>query len=162
MIPIPAWPPASNPMWVRAAQIVTEMRKKGTQNPFIIATLTNTYAESDMTPKVIGDNDTAFSIVQWHWNPRGQRIFDNTRIDVRSETSISKLVDAMFWELQNVYPNVLKELQTATTGAQATQIFCKFYEIAGAANAIQRRVLESEYMTVWLSQNEDFISQHGG
>lgn len=154
---IPAWPPASNPMWTRAAQIVNALRAKGAENPFIVGALANGYAESAVTPKVIGDNDQAFSIWQWHFNPRGERILKETGIDVRSETSISKIVDALWWELENVYPNTFAKLKAAKTAEDAARIFCTEFEGAGAPNAMDRRASEASYLSVWVAQNEAFI-----
>ena len=114
---IPAWPPASHPMWVRVAQIVNALRAKGAQNPLIIAAITNGYAESTDKPLVVGDHGQSFGPWQDKWVPRGQRIFDKTGIDVRTETSLARLVDAMWWELENVFPKTLAKLRAATTAA---------------------------------------------
>jgi hypothetical protein len=155
---IPAWPPASNPMWNRVAQMVNALRAKGAANPFVVATITNGYAESDETPKIEGDSDHAFSIFQWWWSPRGALIFEKTGIDIRTETSISKIIDAFWWELTNVYPKTFAEMKAATTAADATRAFCVEYEGAGAPNAADRRVMMSDYLSVWVAQNEPFIA----
>ena len=157
---IPAWPPASNSMWARAAEIVNALRAKGAENPLIIAALANGYAESAVTPKIVGDNDEAFSIWQWHWSPRGERILAGCGVDVRSETSIAKLVDALWWEIGTVFPETLAKLKSAMTGEDAARIFCAEFEGAGAANAAERRVTEAAYLAVWLAKNESFIAAH--
>ena len=155
---LPVWPPAINPMWGRCAQIANAMRAKGAAEPFVVATLTNGYAESAEKPLIVGDHDHAFSIWQWWWNPRGQRIFDKTGIDVRTETSILKLVDALWWELENVYPKTLVKLQAATNAQDATRIFCIEIEGAGAPLAADRRIAEAPFMEVWVVQNAAFIA----
>ena len=147
-VAIPTWPPASNPMWARAAQIVNALRAKGAQNPLVVAALANGYAESAVTAKIEGDNDQAFSIWQWHFVPRGQRILDATGIDVRTESSISRLVDALWWELENVYPRTLDELKAANSAEDAARIFCTEFEGANAPNAADRRALEAAYLSL--------------
>lgn len=155
---IPAWPPAGHPMWARVAQIVNALRAKGAENPFVVAAIANGYAESDETPKIVGDDDQAFSIWQWHWNPRGMRILGETGIDVRAETSILKLVDALWWELETVFPKTFAEMKAATSAEAATRAFCVEYEGAGALNAPERRVAEAAYLSVWAQQNAAFIA----
>lgn len=138
--------------------MVNALRAKGAQNPFIIAVLANAYAESAITPKIVGDDDEAYSVWQWHWSPRGERILAETGIDVRTETSIAKLVDALWWELENVYPKTFNEMKAAADAATATRAMCVGYEGAGAPNAADRRVEESAHLSVWLAQNEAFIA----
>jgi hypothetical protein len=157
-IVIPLWPPASNPMWGRVAQIVNALRAKGAVPALVVAGVVNGYAESAEKPLIVGDQDHAFSIWQWWWNPRGQRIFANTGIDVRTETSIARLVDALWWELENVYPKTLAKLQASTDAQDATHIFCAEIEGAGAPNAAARRVAEAPFMKTWIDQNEAFIA----
>ena len=154
---IPAWPSAASVMWARAAQIVNALRSKGAGNHLVVAALANAYAESAMSPKIVGDNDEAYSIWQWHWTPRGERILAGFGVDVRTETSVSKLVGAFWWELGTVFPKTLAELTSATSAEDATRILCTEYEGAGAPNAADRRVEEAAYLTVWLARNEAFI-----
>jgi hypothetical protein len=157
---IPLWPPANNPMWVRVAQIVNSLRAKGAGRALVVAAVVNGYAESAEKPLIVGDQDHAFSVWQWWWDPRGKRIFTNTGIDVRAETSLARLVDALWWELENVYPKSLAKLQTAATAQDATRIFCAEIEGAGAPNAVERRVAETPFMETWIAQNEEFIAEH--
>ena len=155
---IPAWPTPANLMWTRAAQMVNAVRAKGAENPFVVAVITNAYAESWITPKIVGDQGTAFGPWQHHWDPRGARILAGCGVDVRSETSIAKLVDGLWWELENVFPAAFAKLKASTTCAEATAIFETDIEGAGAPNALAKRVAEAAYFDVWLALNQDFIS----
>ena len=155
---IPSWAPASNPVWVRVAQMINAVRAKGAENPLVIATVVNAYHESAVTPKIVGDEGTAFGPWQHHFNPRGARILAGCGVDVRSETSIAKLVDALWWELENVFGASLAKMKAAATGAEATGIFETDIEGAGAAGALSRRVADAGPLEVWISQNESFIA----
>ena len=155
---IPSWAPASNSVWVRVAQMINAVRAKGAANPLVIATVVNAYHESAVTPKIVGDEGTAFGPWQHHFNPRGARILAGCGVDVRSETSIAKLVDALWWELENVFGASLAKMKAAATGAEATGIFETDIEGAGAAGALSRRVADAGPLEVWISQNESFIA----
>ena len=155
---ITTWAPISNPVWVRAAQMINALRAKGAANPLIIATVVNAYRESAITPKVVGDNGSAYGPWQHHWDPRGARILAGCGVDVRSETSIAKLVDALWWELEHVFPKSFAKLNAATAGAEATAIFEREIEGAGAAGALEKRVADAAFLEVWVAQNEAFIA----
>ena len=103
MISLPPWPLAADPMWSRAAQVYNALWAKCPENPFVIAALANGYMESRFETWVVGDQGHAFNIWQWWWEPRGAAIFAATGIDVRSERSIAKVCEALWWEL-NSYP----------------------------------------------------------
>jgi Phage tail lysozyme len=161
MIPIPPWPPASNAMWARAAQVVNALYAKCPENPFVVAALANGYMESALEPWAIGDSGTAFSIWQWHFNPRGALILNQTGIDVRSERSILKICDALWWELNSrPYAVALAMIRACRTANAAAQIFCLRIEGAGAADAAERRGLAADHLAAWVADNRAFIEEH--
>jgi hypothetical protein len=157
---IPDWPPASNVFFVRAAQVYNAWKGYGVSDNFAIAMLTQAEFESAFNPAAVGDNETAYNLHQWHWNPRGASICIGTDIDVRTETSIMKIVSAAWWELNNTEKNARDAILAAATVEDATTKACALFEGAGAADAVQRRVMGAQRWVTWLGQNQTFVSSH--
>lgn len=136
------------------------MRKFGASNPFAIGALANADLESAFHTDVVGDQGTAFSLFQWHWIPRGERILANTGIDVRADISIPTIIAALFWELDNVrtYAKPYADMKAAKTAEEAAAIFCQFIEGAGAPNAKQRRMTDATWWTIAISTHADFFA----
>jgi hypothetical protein len=161
MLALPPWPPASNAMWTRCAQTYNALWGKCPENPFVIAALANAYMESAFEPWAIGDGGTAFSMWQWHFNPRGALILNQTGIDVRSERSILKICDALWWELNShPYAASLAAILACKTANAAAQLFCSRIEGAGAANAALRRGLAADHLSLWVAENGPFIADN--
>ena len=164
MIPPPAKPafdPANPaPYWIAAAQIYNGLRGCSAPIPMTVGALANADMESAFKPGAVGDRDTAFNIWQWHWSPRGERILAGTGIDVRHEASIKKICSALWWELNNVYPNQLVMLKAFKVSGMAARYFCTFIEGAGATDAASRREQDAEILDVWVAKNADFIAKH--
>ena len=164
MLPLPEKPAfdAGNPApyYVAAAQIYNALRGCGAENPLCIAALANADMESAFKPAAVGDSDQAFSLWQWHWLSRGSRILAATGIDVRHETSIRKIVAALWWELNNVFPGALMQLRAAPSYEDAAAIFCKLIEGAGAPDASARRVLDAQFWGAFVATHADFLAEH--
>ena len=160
-----AYEPSSDAVWARAAQFVNAMRSRGFDNPATIGGLANVYAESRLRSDIKGDQGSAVNIVQWHGD-RAARILNGDPakglagcgIDVTTESSIAKLVEAIVWELTHVYPATLAKLKAATTAEDAARIWCAEYEGAGAAGAPERRADFASYFAAWASQNAAFLA----
>ena len=159
MLPLPPWPHVGDPFWIRAAQVYNAYFSATKRDPLSIGALANLYMESALKTGVVGDNDTAFNLEQWHGD-RVARILADTGIDVRRETSIARVIEASLWELRNVYPTVYGALQACTTAADAARLFCVKIEGAGAVGAAERRALAADYLVTWVADNGDFIKQH--
>lgn len=149
MLPI-ILPPTAHPAWARAEMIAKALRAKGKSNPVIIAAIANGYAESAWTAVVAGDHGKSFGPWQMNWVYYGAPILSAIGVDIRTETDLAKHVDAVLWAL-NTKGNVatLVALDAATTGAEATRIWCAGFERAGAANAIDRRVAIAGPIEAW-------------
>lgn len=161
MLPLPPWPPATNAMWGRAAQTYNALWARCPENPFVIAALANAYMESAFEPWAIGDQGRAFSIWQWWWQPRGAAILAGTGIDVRSERSILRICEALFWELNShPYAASLAAIRACKTANAAAQVFCVKIEGAGAADAAQRRGMAADHLAIWIAENKSFIEEH--
>jgi hypothetical protein len=158
MLPLPPKPvfTPSAPYYIAAAQLYNALRDLGAQNPLAIAAIVNGDMESAFHASANGDDRTAFNVWQHHWNPRGQRILDNTGIDLRTETSFKRIAEALWWELNNVaaYAKAFAEMKADKTAGDATRIFCVAIEGAGAKDAADRRVEDSRF---WVN----FIATHG-
>lgn len=159
LLPLPPWPHVGDPFWIRAAQVYNAYFSATKRDPFSIGALANLYMESALKTGIVGDNDTAFNMEQWHGD-RIARILAKTGIDVRRETSIARVIEASLWELQNVYGRVYAELLACTTAADAARLFCQKIEGAGAKGAADRRALAADHFSFWVSDNKDFIALH--
>jgi hypothetical protein len=115
-------------------------------DPLPIGFVANVCREDGFNIKAIGDKDTAFSIGQWHWQPRGANILKGTGIDVRT-CSIENALTAMHWELtQGPETAAWAKINICTTATGAAQAVCKYFERAGAPNAL---ALSAAYATMW-------------
>lgn len=157
ILPLPPWPHVGDPFWVRAAQVYNGYFSATKRNPFSIGALANLYMESMLKTGVVGDNDTAFNMEQWHGN-RVARILAKTGIDVRRETSIARVIMASLWELHNVYGHVYAELLACTKASDAARLFCTKIEGASAKGAADRRALAADHFALWVSENGPFIA----
>ena len=154
--PLPARPGPGDLYWGRLARIYNALRVQF-ENPGAIGALANADMESSGETTAVGDNDTAYNLWQWHWNPRGISILDGCKIDVRVERSPTAVVQALMWELKNKFPHLLEELHGATSAEDAASAFCSGFEFAGASQAMLRRRLDAAWLTVWVSENDAFI-----
>ena len=132
-----------------------------------IGFLANGDMESDFEPEAVGDNDTAFNVAQWHWNPRGSAIFKATGIDVRDETDFDQIVSAIWWELvgadgrPGVEAAAYAKILPCTTGAEAARQVCAYYEGAGAAEAAERRAADGNFWSTFVSRNLAWVEAQG-
>jgi hypothetical protein len=161
LAPLPGKPAfsVSSPYWLGAKAIYLALRAKGASNPLAIGALSNADMESAFKPSANGDNHEAYSLWQWHWNPRGLRIWQNTQIDVKAETDIAKIVDALWWELSNVKPYVatLAQMRVEASAEVCAEIFCQYIEGAGAPDAKERRAMDAAWWTTAISIHSDFF-----
>jgi hypothetical protein len=148
------------PYWIAAAQSYNALIGCGAPVPMTVGTMANLDMEAAFKTYLIGDHDTAFNMVQWHWSPRGERILARTGIDVRTERSIKRVVGALWWELNNVYPKQLVMLKAFNLCRMAARYFCTQIEGAGAKDAADRREADAEILDVWVAENRDFIASH--
>jgi hypothetical protein len=162
MLPLPAKPAFSptSTYWLAARDIYQTMRRLGAQNPLAIAALANADMESAFRPLVVGDDGTAFNVWQWHWNPRGARILQGYGVDVRTETSLIKLTQALYWEMTAVvaYQPALAEMKAALTAEEAAGVFCSAIEGAGAADAKQRRMADAAWWSKAIADHAEFFA----
>jgi hypothetical protein len=104
---------------------------------FAIASVANTDRETSLNPKAIGDQDRAYNIGQWWWSPRGADICAEIGLDVRDGLLATGLA-AMDYEFSGPMNNVLRRILACTTVEDAAEAFDRYYEIAGAPDAIAR------------------------
>jgi N-acetylmuramoyl-L-alanine amidase/Phage tail lysozyme len=156
---LPVWPPPGDIFFVRAAQVYNAWRDFGVSIPFAIAMLTQAEFESAFYPTAIGDGGTAWNLYQWHLD-RAEAIYHCTGGDVRTETSMKRIVAAAWWEMTNVpaYIKAKAVISGATRASDASSIACRLYEGAGAADAAERRALGGERWSVWIAKNGSFIA----
>jgi hypothetical protein len=146
-------PPDTDPSWHRARQIVDAFRANGRGNPIIVAAIANGYAESAWKPVIVGDHGQSFGPWQLKWTYYGGPILNAVRIDIRTETDLSKHVEAVLYALgHGANLPILMALDAATTGAQATQIWAAQFERASAGGAVDRRVAIAPAVEVWLAR----------
>jgi len=146
-------PHETDPSWERAKQIVARLRARGEQNPFIVAAITNAYAESAWKAVVEGDNDKSFGPWQINWVYGGEPILKATGIDIRTEPDLAKHVDALLWLLSSTsYKQISADIDAAKTASDATRAFVVNFERAGAADAVERRVAIANQIDTWLAK----------
>ena len=162
MTSLPAKPAFSSmsPYWLASRDIFQTMRRLGAQNPLAIAALANADLESGFHTNIIGDHGTAFSIWQWHWSPRGERILHDYGIDVRTEKNIVAITGALMWEISTVraYAPAFAAMKTAKTANEAAGIFCSVIEGAGAPNAKERREIDATWWSVAIAKHPEFFA----
>lgn len=157
ILPLPPWPHVGDPFWIRAAMVYNSYFSATKRDPFSIGALANLYMESMLKTGVIGDHGSAFNMEQWH-RDRVARIMAKTGIDVRTETSIARVIEASLWELQNVYGHAYAELLACTKASDAARLFCTKIEGASAKGAADRRALAADHLALWVAENGAFIA----
>lgn len=157
---IPEWPPEDSIFFVRAAECYNAWKDLGVTQNFAIAMMTQAEFESAYKCEVIGDHHQAFNCYQWHWSPRGEAILKATGIDVRTEKSIKKIVEAAWWELNHTHNHARETIEAQQTLWSMTVEACKLFEGAGAPGAAARRAEGAVRWFGWISTHKDFIDAH--
>ena len=155
---LPVWPPASNAFFNRAAQTYNAWIALGVSVNFAVAMVTQAEFESAFKWNAVGDHDQAFSFYQWHWKPRGLAILAATRIDVRYEQNIKRIVDAAFWEMNTVERKARDAIEAAANVYDASVAACVMFEGAGAPNAAERRGRGADRWATWFAANAAFVA----
>jgi hypothetical protein len=88
----------------------------------------------------------------WH-NDRWQLILDGCGIDVWSEPSLERQLDALWWELTMVEKLALQEIRSAQSSYDSGAAGCRYYERAGAPAAMQKRGMMGQRL-------ETFVQLH--
>lgn len=158
MVELPVWPPVGHPFFTKAAQVYNAWKALGVSNPFALAMTTQAEFESAFQSSAVGDQGTAYNIYQWHWVPRGQSILAATGIDVRTETSLSRIVSAAWWELNHTETKARDAIAAATTAHDASVAACTLFEGAGAPMAAERRGVGAERWATWIDKNASFVT----
>lgn len=144
ILPLP-----NNPAWDNAREIVAAFRARGKQNPLIVAGVVNAFAEAWWSPSAVGDHGQSYGPWQLKFLYYGQPILTALGIDIRTEKSLAKHVDAVLFALAQA--KVLDMIDAALTGADATRMWAANFERASAAGAVDRRVAIASAIEVWLS-----------
>lgn len=155
---LPVWPPATyTPFWTSALQFYSEwFRLYGSAN-LAIAMVTNAEFESAFKSGARGDNDEAFNDYQDHID-RVLAILKATGIDLRTETSIPRIVEAANWELSNTHAKARDAILAATSAHDAAMAACIYFEGAGAPNAAERRGLGADRWETWFAEHKDELA----
>lgn len=161
MVPIiwPAFDQAKpHAFYVGMAQCFNCWVSFGVQNPFAIGMTTQADAEARFITTAVGDKGTAFGLYQEH-KDRADRIKLQTGIDLLAvpPPSILDQCRAAWWELNNTEKKARDAMMLAITGGGAAAIGCSMFERAGAPDAVARRTLEGERITVFVSRNLDWV-----
>lgn len=157
---LPVWPPESDVAFFGAAcQFFNEWRALGYDNPGAIAMTTQAEFEAAFKSSARGDSDTAVNDYQDHMD-RVLAILKATGTDLRTETSIHKIVAAAAWELDNTHTKARAAIKAATTAYDASAAACEYFEVAGAANAMARRGLGAERWAAWFAKNPDMLAKY--
>ncbi len=117
-----------------------------------IGFVANADRETSLDPTAIGDDDTAFNIGQWHWQPRGEAILKGCGIDVRT-ASLENALIAMHWELTTTETAAWAKIEACTTAETAAQSICEYYERAGAQNALARSAALAMMWAAYFAQS---------
>lgn len=145
---LPSWPTNNtDPFFAHATTIYEAWLNLGVSVPFAIAMVTQAEFESGFETSAIGDSGSAFNLYQWHW-ARGETILAETGIDVRSETDLTKVIAAAYWELNHTEIAAREAIVSAGTAADASREACILFEGAGAPGAADRRALGAERWSV--------------
>lgn len=160
LVELPVWPPAGNPFFALAARCLNKWVALGAPVRAAYGLIANAEAECAFNVKAVGDNDSAYGLHQWHWTPRGASILAATGIDVRSEPTVEKHVEAAHWEITHLFAASWAKVIAATTAAEAGSLVCIYYEGAGAAHAPERRAAMAERWLKFFADNPDFLSAH--
>ena len=127
--------------------------------PLRIGVMANYDMESAFKTGAVGDNKTAFNMEQWHGD-RIKRILDNTGIDLTTETDPGRVVDAAFWEMQNVpaYEPHYVHMMASPHAEDCAEVFAIYIEGAGAKDASERRGEDALFFTVAITQHAGFFN----
>lgn len=147
------FPPLANAAWANAKEIVVALLAHAKRNPFIVAAVVDAFAESWWEPGAIGDNGQSFGPWQLKAQFYAAPILAGTGIDIRlPSTTLAEHVEAVLYALAMPENQAtLTALDAATTGADATRIWCANFERASAAGAVERRVAAAPQIEVWLA-----------
>lgn len=156
---LPMWPPAAHPFFGWAGRAYNKWIALGASTRGAFGLVSNNEAECDFEVNAVGDNHSAFGLAQWH-EPRITAILQGCGIDVRTEKSLEKQIEAMHWELVNKFATVWAATNAATTVAAAGQEVCTYFEMAGAANAAYRRGMMAERWLVYSVNNKDWLKNN--
>ena len=146
-------PSPNDVSWQRAATIARTLRARGMSNSFIVAAVSNAYAESGWRPVIAGDNGKSFGPWQINYGYFGAQILEATNVDIRTEGDLAKHVDALLWLISTPpFAKTLAAIEAGKTGADATLEFVIDFERASALGAAERRVAIAPFIEVWLSK----------
>ena len=155
---LPVWPPLDNAFFGNAARCWNRWRTLGASENAAYGTIANHEAECAFHIGAIGDQGRAFGLGQWWWTPRGAAILAATGIDVRTEKSIIRQVDAAYWEITHVYSVAWTKIQAAGTVEIAGELVCTLWEQAGSPNAMQRRGLMANRWQTFFAANPQLLA----
>ena len=158
--PIPAWPPAGSSFFALAARCMNKWLALGAPWTAAVGMVANGQAECGFNVTLVGDQDQAFGLQQWHWYPRGAAIFAATGIDVRHDPLIEHHVEAAWWEMSNAYKKAWAEIVAATSVNAAAQLICTAYEGASAPFAAIRRGLMADAWGVYFTANPSILTDN--
>jgi hypothetical protein len=149
-------PPLQHPAWNHAREIAAALRTHHKTNPFVIAALANAFAESWWTATAKGDHGQSFGPWQLKAQFYRAQILAGVRIDICDPaTTLAQHTDAVLFALAlPANAHTLAALDAATNGEEATRIWCRDFERASAAGAIERRVAIAPSLSVWLAHFE--------
>lgn len=102
-------------------------RDQGLTHEQTCACLGSEEGETSFVSSAVGDHGLAFNVGQWHWEPRGRRIFEAIGIDVRKGVHMDGL-KAMAWEMQHADPKTWAMLKAAKTIEDAVTVLVQRFE----------------------------------
>jgi len=158
--PPPPWPPAGSPFFSLAARCMNKWLALGAPWIAAVGMVANGQAECGFNVTLVGDQDRAFGLQQWWWEPRGAAILAATGIDVRHDPLIERHVEAAWWELQNAYKKVWAEACAAATVNAAAQLICMDYEGASAPFAAVRRGMMADAWDIYFKANPSILTDN--
>lgn len=134
----------------------------GVPNPFAVAMTTMADMEAAFKISALGDHGTAYGLYQEHID-RASRIKDKLGIDLTAtpSPSLQDQCKAAWWELNNTETKARDAMLLAQTGGGCSAIATALFERAGEKTAVARRTLEGERITVFISNNFDWVRQQG-
>jgi len=136
---LPVWPSASDASFFAAAKAVfDEFRGYGLPAAGSFGMVAQAEAESAFKLDAVGDHDSAFGMWQHH-GVRIAIIKEKIGIDIRAFPPLDEQCAAAWWELQTFPSLGLAELRAAATASEGGIAGCKFFERAGAKDALERR-----------------------
>ena len=154
-------PPPGDSSWKRAEIIARAFHDAGKSNPWIVAAVAESYAESGWRSDLPGDRDKSFGPWQINHGYFGAAILEATGVDIRTEPDLAKHSKAVIWLLENyevnpgsgvkAFAKVVAELNAATTGAAAIHAWTVDFEKAGAGGADERRIAIAAPVEVFIA-----------